>query len=588
MHIFEVWAPRAQKLSVKIGNALHSFQQLEHGWWRAQVSDASPGTDYSFVIDEGDPVPDPRSAYQPCGVNGPSRLIDHSAFHWTDKHWQAPPLASAVIYEMHIGTFTREGTFQSAIAKLDYLVDLGITHVELMPIAEFSGEWGWGYDGVDLFAPHHAYGTPDDLKALVDACHAKGLAVLLDVVYNHLGPAGNYLSQFGPYFTGAYKTPWGEAVNLDHKGSHEVRRFFVANALMWLRDYHFDGLRLDAVHAFVDSSAIHFLELLSSEVDALSAHLGRFLVLVAESDLNDPRIVMSREAGGYGIDAHWNDEFHHALHSVLTGEVNGYYEDYGKVQHLAQALENAYVYAGTYSPHRDRMHGRPIRGLSGRHFVVFAQNHDQIGNRARGERLCGLTSVGRQKIAAAAVLTSPFVPMLFQGEEFCASSPFQYFSNHADPELAHSVSEGRKNEFKAFGWDPSDVPDPQDPQTFENSKLRWEEAGSGAHAELLAWHKELIALRRSSAALTDDRLERVHVKCDEEGQWLTMRRGEMEVIYNFKPSPQAIAVSANSADVLCSAEGWKLRPGNIEMPPDAVAILTSMGASKTRRAASGS
>jgi maltooligosyltrehalose trehalohydrolase len=587
MHVFEIWAPRAHNVSVKIGDTSHAMKEAEGGWWRTQISDAGPGTDYLFVIDDGDALPDPRSAYQPFGVNGPSRVIDHSAFRWTDKQWQARPLASALIYELHVGTFTPEGTFRSAISKLDHLVDLGVTHVEIMPVAEFSGEWGWGYDGVDLFAPHHEYGSPDDLKTLVNACHENGLAVLLDVVYNHLGPAGNYLSRFGPYFTGAYQTPWGEAVNLDHRGSHEVRRFFVDNAVMWMREYHFDGLRLDAVHAFVDNSAIHFLELLSTEVDILSAHLGRHLVLIAESDLNDPRIVTSREAGGYGIDAHWDDEFHHALHSLVTGETNGYYEDYGKIQHFAQALENAYVYAGTYSVHRGRVHGRSIDGLWGRHFVVFAQNHDQIGNRARGERLCHLTSLGRQKIGAAAVLTSPFVPMLFQGEEFCASSPFQYFSNHSDPELARSVSEGRKNEFKAFGWDPSDVPDPQDPQTFRNSKLKWEEAGSGEHAELLAWYKKLIALRRRSSALTDDRLERVEVNCDEEGQWLTMRRGDIEVVYNFHSDAQAIPVSLKSPDVLCSEGGWKLRPQQIELPPDSVAILTAMGASKARTAAAG-
>ena len=587
MHTFEVWGPRAHKLVVKIGDKHHDLQACEHGWWKADVSGAGPGTDYAFVIDDGDPLPDPRSAYQPFGINGPSRIVDHSAFCWTDMHWQARPLSSAIIYELHIGTFTPEGTFLSAITKLDHLVDLGVTHIEIMPVAEFSGQWGWGYDGVDLFAPHHAYGTPDDLKELIDACHAKGLALLLDVVYNHLGPAGNYLSRFGPYFTGAYKTPWGEAINLDHRGSHEVRSLLVANALMWLRDYHFDGLRLDAVHAFVDNSAIHFLEYLSSEVDVLSAHLGRHLVLIAESDLNDPRIVMSREAGGYGIDAHWNDEFHHALHSLLTGEVNGYYEDYGKVEHLAHALENVYVYAGTYSPHRDRVHGRSIRGLSGRHFVVFAQNHDQIGNRACGERLCALTNPGRQKIAAASVLTSPFVPMLFQGEEFCSSSPFLYFSDHADPELARSVSNGRKNEFKAFGWDPAQIPDPQSAQTFQDSKIPWHEVSSRGHAELLSWYKKLITFRRSSAALTDDRLERVHVKFDETSQWLIVRRDDTEVIYNFRSDAQAIPISSASPSVLCSEEGWQLRPGLIELPGDSVAVLSALGALKARSTTAG-
>ncbi len=332
-----------------------------------------------------------------------------------------------------------------------------------MPVNEFSGDWGWGYDGVDLYAPHHSYGTPDDLKKLVDTCHGKGLAVLLDVVYNHFGPVGNYLSKFGPYFTDTYHTPWGSAVNLDQAGSHEVRKFFADNALMWLRDYHFDGLRLDAVHAYFDKSAIHFLEYLSSEVDALASQLGRHLVLIAESDLNDPRVVTSREMGGFGCDAQWSDDFHHALHSVITGERDGYYKDFGSFEQLAKAFKNAFVYDGIYAEDRGRIHGRTPVGLSGHHFLAYAQDHDQVGNRAQGDRLSQLVSVGRQKIAAALVLTSPFIPMLFEGEEFGASTPFQYFTHHEDVQLGQAVSEGRRSEFAAFGWDPKDVPDPQDP-----------------------------------------------------------------------------------------------------------------------------
>ncbi len=575
MHTFEVWAPLAKTLSVQINDVLHPLQSGAGGWWKADVAQGGAGADYAFVIDDGDPVPDPRSASQPAGIHGPSRVVDHSLFPWTDTNWQARPLSSAIIYELHIGTFTPGGTFTSAIERLDYLLSLGVTHLEIMPVAEFSGPWGWGYDGVDLYAPHHAYGSPDDLKRLVNACHQKGLAVILDVVYNHLGPAGNYLSKFGPYFTEAYNTPWGDAVNLDHRGSHEVRRFFSDNALMWLRDYHFDALRLDAVHAFVDSSAVHFLEYLSTQVDALSAQLGRYFTLIAESDLNNPRIVMDREAGGYGINAQWNDEFHHALHSILTGETNGYYEDFGRIEHFARALRNAYVYDGTYSLHRDRIHGRSIGGLSGHHFVVCAQNHDQIGNRAGGERLSHLVSLGRQKIAAAMVLTSPFLPMLFQGEEFGSSSPFQYFSQHEDKELGRAVSEGRTNEFKAFGWDPAQVPDPQNEQTFKNSTLNWAEADAGPHADLLAWHKKLITLRRTNSVLTDGRLELVHVKCDEDAKWLTMRRGNVEVIYNLNSDSCAIPISHPAKEVLCSEEGWKLRPGLIELPADSVAILMS-------------
>lgn len=573
MHKFEVWAPNAEEVAVKTGNDSHPMQRSEGEWWQVEVQDAEPGTDYAFGIDGADPVPDPRSPWQPQGVNGPSRLVDHRSFRWTDGKWQARPLASSIIYELHVGTFTPQGTFESTIERLDYLVDLGITHIELMPLNEFSGPWGWGYDGVDLYAPHHAYGTPDALKKLVNACHEKGLAVLLDVVYNHFGPAGNYLGKFGPYLTTAYKTPWGAAVNLDHRGSQEVRRFFIDNALMWLRDYHFDGLRLDAVHAFVDRSAIHFLEQLSSEVEALGARSGRHLVLIAESDLNDPRIVRSREAHGYGIDAHWNDEFHHALHSVLSGEKNGYYEDFGGLAHLAKALKQAYVYDGVYSVHRERVHGRPIADLPGDRFVVFSQNHDQIGNRAGGERLSHLVSLGRQRLAAALVLTSPFVPLLFQGEEFGASSPFLYFSQH-DPELGRKVSEGRKNEFGAFGWNPEDIPDPQEASTFERSKLRWDEVKQEPHSSLLAWYKTLIALRRHTGALTDGRLHALEVKFDERAKWLTLRRGSIEIACNLGADRLAVPISGSGRNILPSEGGWQLRPGLIELPADSVAILS--------------
>ena len=445
------------------------------GWWTAEAVSAAPGTDYAFRLDGGPPLPDPRSVWQPQGVHGPSRVLDHGAFPWTDGRWQQGPLPSAVLYELHVGTFTPEGTFEAAIARLDHLVDLGITHVELMPVAEFPGSRGWGYDGVDLYAPHHAYGGPEGLKRLVNACHAKGFAVLLDVVYNHLGPAGNYLERFGPYFTARHQTPWGPAVNLDGPGSDEVRRFFCDNALMWLRDYHLDGLRLDAVHALVDTSAVSFLEQLAAEVHALEAHLGRHLVLIAESDLNDPRVVRPPELGGYGLGAQWSDDFHHALHTVLTGERDGYYADFGSLADLAKALTGTFVYDGRYSHFRGRRHGRPTAGLTGDHFLGYLQNHDQIGNRAQGERSSHLPNSGRLKIAAALVLTSPFIPLLFQGEEWGASTPFQYFTDHDDPELGRAVREGRRVEFAGFGWAPEAIPDPQDPATFARSKLDWQE-----------------------------------------------------------------------------------------------------------------
>ncbi len=573
MHTFTVWAPRATTLEVKVGGVSHSMQKGLNDWWSASVPDAFPGSDYQFVVDGDGPIPDPRSAFQPHGVNGLSRLIDQHSFSWTDRHWQACPLSSAIIYELHIGTFTEQGTYLSAIERLDYLAKLGITHVELMPVAEFSGDWGWGYDGVDLYAPHHAYGTPDELKALVDACHAKGLAVILDVVYNHLGPTGNYLEKFAPYFNSDYHTPWGSAVNFDGAGSLESRRFFIDNALMWLRDYHFDGLRLDAIHAYYDHSAFHFLEQLSAEVSSLSAQIGRHLVLIAESDLNDPRVVTSREASGFGIDAQWSDDFHHALHCVLTGETKGYYEDFGSFEHLAKALKHAFVFNGAYSPHRDRIHGRPAIGLSGHHFLSYAQNHDQIGNRAQGERLSHLVSIGRQKIAAAMVLTSPFIPMLFQGEEFGASSPFIYHTRHEDEELGKAVSKGRRSEFKAFGWTPEEIPDPQHPDSFHKSKLKWSEVTEEPHASLLLWTTELIALRRRTSALTDGCMGDVEVSYDEKARWFKVKRHSIEIVYNLGSDSQAVAVQKGDLNVICSEASWHLRPGMIEVPADSVTIL---------------
>ncbi|MBV9762138.1 MAG: malto-oligosyltrehalose trehalohydrolase [Acidobacteriaceae bacterium] len=573
MHTFTVWSPKARQVALQIGDRSYAMEHRDDGWWTRKVEEAKPGADYQYSLDEGKALPDPRSPWQPFGIDGPSRLVDHSRFRWTDVNWQPKPLSSAIIYEMHVGTFTPAGTFKSAIECLDYLVDLGITHVELMPVAEFSGSWGWGYDGVDIYAPHHAYGPPDDLKAFVNACHSKSLAVLLDVVYNHFGPAGNYIGEFGPYFTKAYHTPWGDAVNFDSAGSQEVRGFFIENARMWLRDYHFDGLRLDAVHALVDKSAIHFLEQLSYEIDALAAHLGRHLVLIAESDLNDPRMVTSRDAGGYGIDAQWSDDFHHALHAIVTGESNGYYEDFGTFQHLAKALRQGYVYDGLYSAHRKRSHGRPVGRLSGHHLLGYSQTHDQVGNRAQGERLSQLISTGRLKIAAALVMTSPFIPMLFQGEEFGASTPFLYFTQHQEQELANSVSEGRRSEFKAFGWNPEEIPDPQEADTFERSKLRWSEIHEEPHASLLKWHKALIQLRREHSELTDGRMDEVETAFDERAKWLRVRRGRVEVICNLGTDRQAIPVTCGSGVLLVSEDTWQMRPGLIELPADSVAVL---------------
>ena len=577
MSSFRVWAPKAKRVEVDFRRERLPMSAAENGWWFAEIASVQPGTDYAFVLDGGQPLPDPRSPWQPHGIHGPSRTVDHGAFPWTDRRWQPGPLSAAVFYELHIGTFTPDGTFKAAIEKFDHLVRLGITHVELMPVAEYSGSRGWGYDGVYLYAPHHVYGEPDDLKRLIDACHARGLAIVLDVVYNHLGPAGNYLDRFGPYFTDRYATPWGTAVNLDGPFSDEVRRFFCDNALMWLRDYHFDGLRLDAVHAIIDTSAMHFLEQLAVEVADLEAQIGRHLQLIAESDLNDPRIVRPQELGGYGIDAQWNDDFRHALHCVLTGERNGYHADFGSIADLAKALQRVFVYDGGYSAFRKRRHGKPPTGLSGHHFLGFLQNHDQIGNRAKGERIGHLLSLGRLKIGAALVLTAPFVPLLFQGEEWGTSAPFLYFTDHQDPELARAVTEGRQREFASFGWRPQDVPDPQARETFECSKLNWNERDIEPHTDLAAWYRQLIQLRREIPALSDGRLERVRTTFDENAKWFVVRRGPVVVACNLSDIAQRVPVGLDhDAEVLLASESnVQLTHDAVVLPPDSVAILIS-------------
>jgi maltooligosyltrehalose trehalohydrolase len=572
---YRVWAPRAQRVELAIEGERLGMTRSADGWWMA-AREMRDGALYAFIVDGEGPFPDPRSMFQPSGVHGWSQCVDHSHFEWTDALWQAPPLAAGVLYELHIGTFSESGTFEGAIAKLPYLVDLGVTHLELMPVCEFSGGRGWGYDGVDLFAPHHAYGAPDDLKRLVDACHACGLAVILDVVYNHFGPAGNYVSKFGPYFTDRYHTPWGDAVNLDDAGSDEVRRFFCDNAVMWLRDYHFDGLRLDAVHALIDTSACHFLEQLSAEVDELEAVLGRHLVLIAESDLNDPRVIRAREAGGFGIDAQWSDDFHHALHAVITGERSGYYEDFGAIAHFAKAVQEGFVYSGTYSLHRQRVHGRQLHGVPGWRLVVAAQNHDQVGNRATGERLSQLVSSGRLKIAAAFLLFSPFVPLLFQGEEWGASSPFQYFTAHEDDELGRQVSKGRRNEFAAFGWKPASVPDPQAPETFERSCLRWHEQGTTPHRELLSWYRALIALRRQQPLLRDGNYRAVAVTVDESQRHLTFRRGAVWMACNLGEAPAMFTLDGCDRLLLASDPRVCCQHDAIHLPAESVAILENL------------
>jgi maltooligosyltrehalose trehalohydrolase len=570
-----VWAPKAHEVTLHSNNQVLSMTKDAGGWWYVDTPFMQHGVDYAFGVDGKGPFPDPRSPWQPNGIHGFSRYVNHSLFAWTDAGWQQPPLGSAVIYELHLGTFTSEGTCDAAIHRLDHLVKLGITHVELMPVAQFSGERGWGYDGVDLYAPHHAYGGPEGLKRLVDACHQLKLAVLLDVVYNHLGPAGNYLSQFGPYFTDRYATPWGDAINFDEQDSNEVRQFFINNALMWLQDYHFDGLRIDAVHAILDTSAIHFLEALASAVKNLETALGRHLVLIAESDLNDPRVIRSPAVGGYGIQAQWNEDFHHALHAVLTGETQGYYQDFGSLAQLAKVLTRGLVYDGCYSVYRRRCHGRPATGLCGSQFVACLQNHDQVGNRALGERTSRLLSPGLLKIGAALVMTSAFVPMLFQGEEWGASTPFLYFTDHREPELGEAVKHGRRKEFAAFGWESEVIPDPQAEETFVQSRLHWDELQEENSSRMLAWHQSLIALRRSLSSLTDGEMERVSVLFDETERWLTMVLGPVLVACNFAETPRTISCAAakDKKMVLSSEDDIILEDTTLMLPAQAVALL---------------
>lgn len=577
MHDFSLWAPRPTKVAIRVGDQTYAMQGPDRdGLWKASV-EAPTGTEYGFLLDD-DPVvyPDPRSLLQPRGVHGPSVLYDHRDFQWDDSTWQGPPFGGAVVYELHIGTFTAEGTFDAALARLPYLFDLGITHVELMPVAEFPGDCGWGYDGVDLFAVSHRYGGPDGLKRFVNSCHVHGLAVILDVVYNHFGPVGNYTAKFGPYVTDRHHTPWGDAINFEDSGSDQVRQFFFDNATMWMRDFHIDGLRLDAIHEIVDRSAVHFLEQLAANVDNLSSTLGRRLVLIAESDLNNPQIVKPIEAGGFGMDAQWSDDFHHSLFTLLHVDERGkgYYDDFGEFECLAKSLKEMFVYDGIYSSYRNRRHGRPVDGLSAHHFIGFIQNHDQVGNRATGDRLEHIVGMARTKVALAIVLTAPFVPMLFQGEEFAASTPFLYFANHEDPEMARLVAEGRKREFAAFGWDEAQLSNPEDYETFQRSQLNWADLNQAKHAEMLDWTKRLIHLRRNSISLNDGDRGHVKVSFSDERHWLRMDRGQVNIFANLGDAPASFEADADQHIVLAS-DNATLAEGMVVVPANSIAILSS-------------
>ncbi len=576
MYEFKVWAPRAKQVQLNLGDRapMEMNGPGDRGWWQLAVEDAVPGMDYTFLLDdEGTPLPDPRSLWQPKGVHASSRTYDQDAFQWTDAHWHTPPLSSGILYELHIGTFSQEGTFDSAIQHLDHLVDLGVTHIEVMPVNEFAGGRGWGYDGVFLFAVFEPYGGPDALKRFVDACHAKNLAVVLDVVYNHFGPVGNYTNQFGSYLTDKYHTPWGAAVNFNEGGSDEVRRFFLDNALMWLRDYHCDGLRLDATHEYIDRSAVHFMEQLSTEVERLGTMLNKRYVLIAESDLNDPKFVRPREAHGYGMDAQWSDDFHHALFTLLWNDPGrGYYDDFGSMDDLVKSLRAGFVYDGKYSRYRHHTHGRPVDNLSAHHFLGYIQNHDQVGNRAAGERLEHLVGIEASKVALGLTLTAPFIPMLWMGEEFAASAPFLYFADHEEEEMRRLVSEGRKRDFAAFGWNENEVPDPEAEETFERSKLDWSEVNEGKHDEMLRWTKEVIRFRRSCMDLNDGDFGHTLVNCSSDGKVLTMQRGVVRVLMNLG-EPVTDSLLRGERLALASTVGIVIEAEQVQLPKMSLAIL---------------
>jgi maltooligosyltrehalose trehalohydrolase len=539
--LFRVWSPHAERIVLRLfrdGEPFdHAMKRAEEGYWELFVDDVNPGQRYLFGI--GDAFfPDPASRFQPDGVHEPSAVVD-PAFDWTDDSWPGMPREELVLYEIHVGTFTSEGTFRAMLDRLDRLRDLGVTAIELMPVAQFPGDRNWGYDGACPWAVQNSYGGPAELQRLVDASHQRGLAIFLDVVYNHLGPEGNYLSQFGPYFTDRYRTPWGDAINFDGEWSDGVRRYFIENALYWLDTMHFDGLRLDAVHAIPDESACHFLRELASEVRSLESRLGRRLHLIAESDLNDPVLLRSPEAGGYGLDAQWSDDFHHALHALLTGERDGYYADFGEVWHLEKALRDIFVYDGRYSAHRKRRHGAPPSGLDGSRFVIATQNHDQVGNRMKGERSSALLSFEELKLSAGLLLLSPHIPLIFMGEELAEEAPFLYFTSHSDPDLVEAVREGRKSEFAAFAWK-GDPPDPQHESTLASSKIDHGRAKSGRGAIMHAFYRELLILRNRYAAIRD--LDRRSISVRRVGERLDVVRYEqmdpsVVISYNLSKQP---------------------------------------------------
>lgn len=581
---FTVWAPEAGRVEVVIaghGDRVVPLVRGPRGYWSAEAPGVGAGARYRYRLDGAKERPDPASRCQPEGVHGPSGVID-PAFEWRDAAWCGMPLQKYIIYELHTGTFTEQGTFEAAIDRLPDLVDLGVTAIEIMPVAQFPGERNWGYDGVLPFAVQKSYGGPNGLKRLVDAAHNASLAVILDVVYNHLGPEGNYLRDFGPYFTERYHSPWGAALNFDGPGSDEVRRFFIENAIYWLREFHVDALRLDAVHAMLDFSAGTFLEELAAVVAREAVALGRRVFLIAESDLNDARIVRTPEEHGFGLDAQWSDDFHHALHVVLTGENQGYYQDFAGVAghpapigHLAQALREGVVYSGQFAPSRGRRHGNSFAGIPAHRLIVCAQNHDQVGNRALGDRLSALVSPAKLRLAAAVLLLSPYLPLIFMGEEYGEDAPFRYFIDHTDPALVRAVQEGRKREFEGFmtllggAGSGAEPPDPATVDTFRRSKLNWALATEGWHAELRDLYKLLISLRKTVPALRHSSKATLEVGVDEAQRTLWMHRwfGESHALagFNFGEAAATMALPAPCGE-------WRRAAGSDAGGPAAIQV----------------
>lgn len=570
---FTVWAPSAQAVTLHLEAPKAesiAMKSLANGYWTTSLASVVPGTRYRYSLDGQSALPDPASRYQPDGVHEASAVVDLGRYEWQDHEWSGLPRAQWVVYELHVGTFTPEGTFEAVIDRLDDLQDLGVNVLELMPIAQFTGERNWGYDGVYPFATQASYGGPVGLMALVDACHQRGMAVILDVVYNHLGPEGNYLPQYGPYFTDAYRTPWGKAVNFDGPHSDAVRHYFLENTRMWLRDFHLDGFRLDAVHAIMDLRARHFLAELKDIVDQLSRETRRNYNLIAECDLNDRRFLAAQAVGGYGLDAQWIDEFHHSVHALLTDEREGYYEDFGTLSLLAKAYNDAFVYDGIYSPHRQRTFGSRVKDFDGDRFVAFIQNHDQVGNRMLGDRWGHLVDYETQKLAAAMLFVGPFLPLLFMGEEYGETHPFQYFVSHGDPQLIEAVRKGRRAEFAAFHQG-EDTPDPQAEETFQRSKLSWDWSDE-QRQKLRAYYKQWIAWKKSHPVLSDHDRFMTRAWADEAKQVLYLLRGDADhqliCWMNTGHQPQTVTwtenrsgeLLLNSADPVWGGQGQHLPP----------------------------